>query len=447
MARIKFNTSADEFNGSIFGNTFYSGSKVSTIRNIATGKRAMSPAQALMSGYLIGADRHWRMLTDIERAQWNLFAVTYPQRSNRSPLVFLSGYELFVKRNQHYQIFSNHVPRFMASPVFVEYAIDTPTVAIYSGDDKLEIELTFTRSASDLDCFFTLSAPIHPARYYRPNGPRLIMVCKNVTQTIDITNIYLSIFGRLPDPFQVLNFNMFQAGDDNGQYFFPDQENIIIQDGTDPIVTPVKYGIIYNGYCISDARGVLPLNCHYPTNAEWDALIAFVGGNSIGGGALKETGFIYFASPNTGATNLFNFNGRGSGYRSNGGLFQSINSTCYIWSGTPRSTTGFYVVSLLSNIASISAAGYLLFKYGGSVRPVKDSTTLINGQSGTCMGNDGKLYRTICINGKEWFADNLAETKFRDGSLIPIVTDNASWGALTTSGICAYLNDWSNVLL
>jgi hypothetical protein len=45
----------------------------------------------------------------------------------------------------------------------------------------------------------------------------------------------------------------------------------------------------------------------------------------------------------------------------------------------------------------------------------------------------------------EYIADNLAETKYRAGSDIPIVTDNAEWAALTSGALCAYDNDWTNV--
>jgi uncharacterized protein (TIGR02145 family) len=445
MARIKFNTQADEFNGSFYGQTFYSGSKVSTIRNIAPGKRTMSPAQALMSGYLIGADRHWRMLTDIERAQWNLFAVTYPQRSNRSPLVFLSGYELFVKRNQHYQIFSNHVPRFMASPVFVQYAVDTPTVAIYSGDNKLEIELTFTRSASDLDCFFTLSAPIHPARYYRPNGPRLIMVCKNVSQTIDITNIYLSIFGRLPDPAQVLNFNMFQAGEDNGQYFFIDPVNIVISEPKPPIV-PIKLGLMYNWYTTTNIKKLSSSDSFIiPAYANFQALWTFLGGNAVAGGKMKEIGLTFWNSPNTGATNSAKFNGRGSGYRTGpSGAYSHKGLICYLWSSYVAGGNTAGVVSMGYNSTSFSWGGNG-YKNGNSIRLVRPSTPLTNGQEGTYTGNNGRIYKTICIGSAEWLAENLVEDLYRDLTPIPKVLDPILWAPLTSGAYCYYDNDPANI--
>lgn len=38
-------------------------------------------------------------------------------------------------------------------------------------------------------------------------------------------------------------------------------------------------------------------------------------------------------------------------------------------------------------------------------------------------------------------AENLKTTKFNDGTSIPLVTDNAAWGNLTSPGYCWYNND------
>jgi len=93
-------------------------------------------------------------------------------------------------------------------------------------------------------------------------------------------------------------------------------------------------------------------------------------------------------------------------------------------------------------------------KHGCAIRLIKDTTTLTNGQSGTYTGNDGKVYRTICIGTQEWVADNLAETKYRNGDWIagydagvytPI--SNGDWAAKTTGAMCAYNDDWDNVAI
>ncbi len=62
---------------------------------------------------------------------------------------------------------------------------------------------------------------------------------------------------------------------------------------------------------------------------------------------------------------------------------------------------------------------------------------LQNGIGDVC----GNIYETILIGNQVWFAENLATTKFNDGTNIPIVTDNDDWNALTTPGCCWYKND------
>ena len=84
-------------------------------------------------------------------------------------------------------------------------------------------------------------------------------------------------------------------------------------------------------------------------------------------------------------------------------------------------------------------------RYGLTIRLIKNSTTLSDGETGTYVGNDGKVYRTICIGTQEYIADSLAETKYSNGESITEVTDNAAWAALTTEAMCAYNNDWDNV--
>ena len=115
------------------------------------------------------------------------------------------------------------------------------------------------------------------------------------------------------------------------------------------------------------------------------------------------------------------------------------------WSADEVDTDVAYAVSL-GNYLDDTAILTTDYKYVGySVRPIKNLTTLSHGETGTYTGNDGKIYRTICIGTQEILADNLAETKYRDGSDIPIVTDNAAWAALTTGARCAYDNDINNV--
>jgi uncharacterized protein (TIGR02145 family) len=55
-----------------------------------------------------------------------------------------------------------------------------------------------------------------------------------------------------------------------------------------------------------------------------------------------------------------------------------------------------------------------------------------------------QCYETIVIGSQCWFAENLASTKYNDGTDIPHVTSNSDWAALTTPGYCWYDNNASN---
>ena len=64
--------------------------------------------------------------------------------------------------------------------------------------------------------------------------------------------------------------------------------------------------------------------------------------------------------------------------------------------------------------------------------------------TGTMKGNDGKVYKTVKIGNQVWMAENLRETRYRDGSAIPVVTDAKQWTKLTTGARCAHYNKESN---
>jgi len=205
-------------------------------------------------------------------------------------------------------------------------------------------------------------------------------------------------------------------------------------------LTNVLYGYLYNWFAATDVRNIANTGWHVPTEAELDTLGTFLGGDAVAGGKLKETGLTYWDTPNTGATNSSNFNGRGSGIRENTGLFSSINGVMWFWGSTGADPWGRYR-TLNYNSANLGANGAVtLTILGLSIRLMKDSTTLSDGETATYTGNDGKIYRTICIGTQEWLADNLFETKYRNGDTIPEVQDNATWIGLSTGARCSYSN-------
>ena len=54
---------------------------------------------------------------------------------------------------------------------------------------------------------------------------------------------------------------------------------------------------------------------------------------------------------------------------------------------------------------------------------------------------DGNTYGTVQIGNQIWMAENLRTTRFRDGTLIPLVEDLADWNSLSTPAYSWYAND------
>jgi uncharacterized protein (TIGR02145 family) len=60
---------------------------------------------------------------------------------------------------------------------------------------------------------------------------------------------------------------------------------------------------------------------------------------------------------------------------------------------------------------------------------------------GSMTDQDGNMYKTIIIGTQEWMAENLKASHYRNGDVIPVVTNNATWAGLTTGASCWYNND------
>jgi len=103
------------------------------------------------------------------------------------------------------------------------------------------------------------------------------------------------------------------------------------------------YGALYNWYAVKTGA-LCPEGWHVPLEEEWTTLTTFLGGESVAGGMMKETGTAHWISPNTGATNESGFTGLPGGYRSHGGGFYSIGVYGNWWSpGDHSAYLAFYL--------------------------------------------------------------------------------------------------------
>ena len=121
----------------------------------------------------------------------------------------------------------------------------------------------------------------------------------------------------------------------------------------------------------STVQGVCPSGWHLPSDAEWTQLTDYLGGESVAGGKLKETGTTHWLSPNTGATNETGFTALPGGYRYDNGPFSDIGYSGYWWSATEGSTDYAWYRNMY--YSSYVVDSYLNGKeLGFSVRCVRD---------------------------------------------------------------------------
>jgi len=81
-----------------------------------------------------------------------------------------------------------------------------------------------------------------------------------------------------------------------------------------------------------DMQGICPDGWHLPSDDEWTTLTDYIGGETIAGGKLKETGTTHWLAPNTGATNSSGFNALPGGMRDYGtGAFKFSGEMGFFW--------------------------------------------------------------------------------------------------------------------
>ncbi len=120
-----------------------------------------------------------------------------------------------------------------------------------------------------------------------------------------------------------------------------------------------------------NVQGLCPTGWHIPTVAEWTTLTTFLGGESVAGGKLKETGTTHWQNPNEGATNESGFTALPAGYRYPDGTFDRIGYWGYWWSSTEYDTGFAWLRYMICFTGDVSSEGY--FKsYGFSVRCLRD---------------------------------------------------------------------------
>lgn len=137
--------------------------------------------------------------------------------------------------------------------------------------------------------------------------------------------------------------------------------------------------------------------------------------NNTGSGLISAKGVVWSTSTNP-TIDLFTKTNEGTG-------FNNFNSTI---SGLSENTT-YYLRAYATNNHGIA--------YGNQVSFITNSQA---------TDIDGNLYELVMICNQKWTKTNLNVTRYRNGDIIPQVTDPTQWQTSTTGAWCYYENLSSN---
>lgn len=141
------------------------------------------------------------------------------------------------------------------------------------------------------------------------------------------------------------------------------------------------YGKLYNWYAINDSRGICPVGWSVPSHDDFVILTNFlaVGIYSkavntdyqlIAGGKLKEIGTSHWTTPNTSATDTFDFNALPSGWK-DGTAYAGLGTNAGYWTKTVYTdNTAAYRFSLYYNTANFGRV-FSPKTFGFAVRCIK----------------------------------------------------------------------------
>jgi uncharacterized protein (TIGR02145 family) len=156
------------------------------------------------------------------------------------------------------------------------------------------------------------------------------------------------------------------------------------------------------------------------------------GGNvtSDGGAMVTARGVCYSTSPNPTTSDATVPSGSGLGI---------FNVTL---TGLSANTV-YYVRAYAVNNAGTAYGNEVTFTTAAFPGVLCNSPNVFNSNYtyGTVSDIDGHSYKTIQIGSQNWMAENLRATRYQNGDVIPLVTANAQWAALSTGAWSFYNQD------
>jgi len=183
MAKLKYGPGVIPIRNKHQGAVFQRNNYGQSIKSDSNGAKNRWLLQTQYQQFLMKAVRFWRDMSPTVKIAWSVFAANFPQPSKKDPNVFLSGYQLFLKRN-HYCFLNHGIDcDFMTEPVAA--LINEP-------------QFTFSISASD--------------------------------NSINVTELFIANFGILPNVGDFVLVRIIPMAVNSGQFFAPIEKTLQVDE-------------------------------------------------------------------------------------------------------------------------------------------------------------------------------------------------------------------------
>lgn len=177
---------------------------------------------------------------------------------------------------------------------------------------------------------------------------------------------------------------------------------------------------------------------------------------------LTTTSLINLPTLTTGALSLITSSSAVSGgtISSDGGATITAKGVCWSTSTNPsinlstKTSNGTGIGTFTSNITSLSANTIYYLRayatnsvgtaYGNEIVFTTPNSTTLNVPGPNITDFDGNVYQTVSNCNQTWMKSNLNVSHYRNGDVIPQVTNPATWASLTTGAWCYYNNISAN---
>lgn len=280
------------------------------------------------------------------------------------------------------------------SVAYLHLEIDTPTPGTLDIASSTNDTICPNQSVSLVTTFFGDAPGVLDIEYNYYNS-RIIGTQEWMSENLNVSK--LSNGDTLWYPVsQSGNYGWTAAGSGGG---FPSSAYVSINyDNSNDNI----YGKLYNFYAAIDTRNVCPTNWHVPSDVEWNNMINYVGGNSVAGGKLKQSGTLIWSPPNAGASDVSGFTALPAGEYVGSNLtynFSETGSKASFWTSSsnygPAFTVGGIGKFLHTSTENVVTSGTQDNKrHGYSIRCMKNT---INGGI-QYLWNTGQTTPNITVN-------------------------------------------------